>query len=237
MITVDLSALEELSAMTNTSASDADDVRSRLRDVIAEMEENVELTQLPQSASALEALDNCVNTMGDLSESMQALRQLMLGAAEEYAENERRFTEELDAMFETLNGIGTALSAAEVADLVVVEKNYDDLCKTQVEKLVAESSSAMEMVNVAAVSKVIDEQYGVTDVKSDVKQLTQDAERQSEQLEGASIAASAVTVDDEDEINTDLKSSVAEMNDSMDEIDLAAFNAQNLKVKDEEEDE
>ena len=200
MITVDILALEELSDHMVNMASDVDELLSQMQMTCTEIRDNPEMAAYPQYTPVLEALMGCTNTIAQINESVQSLKIILLGSVDEYKENEEGFAKQLDQMLSSLNALHLDFSAAAAAAAMLpIEMDEEIIGQNKLQQLVADSSSDMQLTNLAAVTQVIEEEYGVTNTKS-VTQLAQDIAKEADAAAISGIRAEALKIEDDDEI-------------------------------------
>lgn len=228
MIEVDLVELERLTDTLAAASSSTEDLVGRMHSLGVEMQANPELLTYPQSTPVLEMLSSAETRAVRLSETLITLKTLIAEAVEDYKAQEDEFLKELDGALSSISALSVSIGAAQAAQMLVIETDTETFAQNRVQELVAQDHAEMEMTSLAAVSKVIEEEYGVTAVHSDAR-LAQELEDAAGETEMSALAASAIRIeDDEEEL---LKKGFAEQaaNDR-EEMDTAAALAEKIAV-------
>lgn len=236
MIAVDLSQLEQLSDLIFKISNNTDDLLSHKRELLSEIEDDSEFATYPQCASIIDLISGSVDMISQLNESVQSLKNVIAASVEEYKENEKKFTEALTDMLGTLNGLQVNLASATAADLVAVEKDIGEVSKNEVQKLVAESSTEMELINIAAVKAAVDEELCVAEVKSNSK-LVKDIADAEEETEDADFRAAAIKIEDEEDDDIEQNKKLRQMASQFEDVEASVIMAENIRVKDAEDNE
>ncbi len=164
MITVNLPELEELCITLSSAASDAEDIVGKMGMLEEEMDTEPAFTAFPQSMDTAELLAETKLHASMLSESLRSLSNIVSEALDGYQARENAFREKLEGALASLNAVQADISAVQTVPMTVTEPEENAAAMGQVEKLVSESSAALQLTNIAAFSKVVEEDYGVSEV-------------------------------------------------------------------------
>ena len=130
------------------------------------MHNDLDLPTSPQSAVTLEAVSLAVDAFNRANDTIQSLKNTMLPMAGVYQENEQKNINALNRMLVMLDNVNTGFNAAIVSNgITPVEHSDEIISQSKVQQLVADSVEEIQVANVAAVSKVVDEEYEIKDVK------------------------------------------------------------------------
>ena len=166
MIRADIAEIEKLTDAVVRAASDADEVRNRLRNLSAEMHDDIELAAYPQAPAALEALSLSMDVLTRSTDTLQSLRSVLLPLADTYRQTEEQHRNALGRMNAVMGTISAGYNAAlESPKVAQVEHEDPVTSQSQVEELVANSALQMQAVNIAAVTKEVREEYDVDSVE------------------------------------------------------------------------
>lgn len=167
LISVDTEELERLSDVFLALGTKSDDSYEKLRKISNEMAYDVDLLSYPQGASATEMVSYAVNSLNQVNGSVQSLKGLLLTLAEFYKDKEKEYSSAISritAIMDSLNvNVNTAITSPDIA-IVEVTDEVDG--HSDIQRLVDESAVQMQITNIAAVNKVIEEDYDINDVKT-----------------------------------------------------------------------
>ena len=165
MIYADLPEMERIIASLLSIAAEADEVLSELQRVSAEIQNNIELETYPQHAAICEAVLQSVNSLNRGNDTLQTLKGILAYVVEGYEENEKKNIDALIRMTLFLSNIQTGLSESiSPGQVVAFEQTSQMQDLERVWHLVSESAAETLVTNVAAVGKVINEEYDVKQV-------------------------------------------------------------------------
>ena len=232
MITVDLDGLAQMTDTLTSAASASEDILGGMHLLDAEMQANPELLAYPQSTPAIEALAEAMQEMAQLSDSLITLKNILSDAEEEYKKQEEILRDAVGGFLSTLAALQTELGAAQAAQMLVIEQDTETFAQKCVQDLVADSSTEMELTSIAAVSQVIEEDYGVTGVRSNAK-LAQDVENAAEEIEITDAAAAGMHVEEEEIVLS--ANFVKQTRADREGLDQVVAAAEMLRVKRDEE--
>lgn len=166
MIKVDFAEIEQITDILVKMASDSDEVFNRLRHISMEMQEDLELAAYPQSGVALEAVSVAIDALNRGNDTLQSLRSAMLPVATTYQENEQKVKDALSRMTVQMDKVCVGYSAAIASDSIThVEHSDAVVSQSKLQQLVAESVEEMQVTNIAAVTKVVREEYEISGVE------------------------------------------------------------------------
>lgn len=165
MITADTPELEQISARVAQMAGDSEEVLSLLRRIGAEMETDLELAAYPQAAIVCRAISSTIIDLSHADDMLQKLKAILAVVPTEYEETEKRQIDAISRLTMVLSGIHVDLAASEVIGRISSEnRNGNTVLDEQVSRLVSNSVTEMQITNLAAVGKAIEEEYGVLKV-------------------------------------------------------------------------
>ena len=165
MITADIGELEKITTMLISISSDADEVLHRLRKTSAEIQSDLELQTYPQYPQVSEAVSLGVDALNRGNDTLQSLKNALLYVAREYEENEKKYKDSLARMTLVLSGIEANLNSVIAANGIVEQSEQSALHSLAV-SMVSDSALEMQMVNIAALTKKINDEYGIKEVET-----------------------------------------------------------------------
>lgn len=167
MITIDIAQIEVLIDLLVKSASDADEVLSRLRSVATEIQNDVELPLYAQADVVLESVALAIQALNRGTDTLLSLKGTMMPVADIYRENEKNNKDALSRMTAYIDSVKTGFSAA-ISTYTIPQAEHSDSVSSQskVQQLVADSVSEMQATNIAAITKVVKEEYEAKTIKS-----------------------------------------------------------------------
>lgn len=211
MIAVDLPELERLCDLLKTLASNTDETLNLMRKILSEMQEDMELQMYSQSAVACEAVSIGINAINRGNDMLQSLKGILYAALEEYKGQEQSHKDAIHLMSSRLDhmhtGLAMAVSAASFT--APVERCTEVMQQNKVQELVAASSSEMQLTMIAAVTKTVNEEYGIEEVRpcESIKDLVKENSMEMQLVNAAAAAKQAGSA--EKEILTNLASALA----------------------------
>lgn len=103
MISVDISAIEELKTVINKASSDSSDILAILKRVFEEMNEDVELKTHIQYDSANESVAAAIDSLNKTEQRLQTLKGILSTVNEEYCEIENESVNAIRRMADYLS--------------------------------------------------------------------------------------------------------------------------------------
>ena len=165
MITADIGELEKITTTLISVASETDEVLHRLRKTSAEIQSDLDLQTYPQYPQVAEAVSLSVDALNRGNDTLQSLKNALLYVAGEYEEKEKEYKNALARMTTVLSGIETTLTSVIASSGVVpIEQGDQSERHSQVVSVVSDSALEMQMVNIAALTKKTDDEYGIKEV-------------------------------------------------------------------------
>lgn len=165
MIQVNIPELEGLAQQLTYAASDSFDALCRLRVISDEMHNDLELLTYPQAGVALEAICVASDALQRGDDTLQSLKNTVQAVIDSYEESERRFSDALARMSAQMDRAQVGCNAALVSDNVAYTAHDEPPAQLGVRRLVADSVEEMQIANIAAVTKAVKEEYGVSRVE------------------------------------------------------------------------
>lgn len=166
MIYVDIPEIEKLSELLVIIASLSDETLSKLRHIYGEMQSDLELANYPQCPMCLEATALSIDALNRANDMLQSLKGILLSVPGEYEAKEQEHRNMISRMTELLAAYNIDLGAAiSPTGVPIEEQSAEQERQAQVQQLVADSAAEMELTNIAAISKVVKEEYDVRKVE------------------------------------------------------------------------
>lgn len=166
MIKVEIAEIEQLTDVLSKAASDSDEVLSRLRQINTEMHDDLELPNYPQAPMLMDSVTYAIDTLTRSNDTLQSLRNVMFSVAADYREQEQRHKEALGRLTSVMDGVGTTYHAAVTSDSIShLEHSEEVNTQNDVQQLVAGSIEEMQATNIAAVSRMVREEYEVSQTR------------------------------------------------------------------------
>lgn len=170
MIGVEISELEKIADILFLMASNTDETLNALRRISAEMQEDLELKVYPQSTNILEEVCFGIESLNRANDTLQSLKHIVLSAVSEYQANEEKNKNTLARMSNCLESLYQGMNVAVTpGEIVHAEIASEAMNQNRVQELVAGSVQEMQIANIAAVSKVLEEEYSIDEVE-DIKE-------------------------------------------------------------------
>ena len=113
MISVDISAIEELKEVIKKASTDSEETLALLKRTLAEMQDDLELQTYVQATSSEEAVIEAVNTLTRINERISALKNILLSLDEEYGNIEYENINAIERMAAYFNNPQTKKMDAE----------------------------------------------------------------------------------------------------------------------------
>lgn len=172
MINVDIAQIEALTDLLTKSASCADDALNRLRSVSSEMINDTELPMYTQYDVLLETVALATQALNRGTDTLLTLKGAVTPVADIYRDNEKKNKDALSRMTTYVDSVNTSVSAAVFVSTVPDSEHSDaESANKKVQQLVVDSVSQMQATNIAAVAKVVNDEYevkNINDLKSDL---------------------------------------------------------------------
>lgn len=163
MIVADVQEIERLTDLLFSAASETEDVLLRLRRTAAELQDDPALRQYPQYPAAAEAVSLGIDALHRGNETLQSLKNVLLFAAAEYAENEQKHKEALSAMTARLSAIGRNFHAAATRGETACM-----LRDAQTDRVAQAAAPVLEpqVAVIAAITDRVAEEYGSCEIEA-----------------------------------------------------------------------
>ncbi len=229
MIEAAFSDLELLSDKIVGISSDMDELYIQMKYLYEEMSTNPELPSYPQCNAVLENFATGMDRIFRMNEMLLTLKGVMLSADDEYKAQEQKFCELISGCTAALSALQFELSAA-FTDMLPVEQNPEVVTQNQVQQLVAQSSSDMQITNIAAVAKMIQEEYCVDTADSSAK-VMQSVLDASDDAAISSVSAESIKFDEEELDSVITKDFAQNIVTQENELDEAVAAAEKIKTE------
>ena len=166
MILADLPELEKISGELISVAIGTDEVLNSVRKTLSEIQNDVELTTYPQHADVCESVALCVESLNRSNDMLQTLKGTLQYISGEYEANEIHNINALSRMTTMLSNIHTNLVASTAMGRVTTVEQSDQIqSSSHIRELVSDSAMEMQVTNIAAVGKVVKEEYSIKQVE------------------------------------------------------------------------
>lgn len=166
MIKVNLAEIENLSSALIDSASKTDDSLQKLRFLSNEMVNDTELPMYTQSEAILLAVTSAVNALNRGNDTLLSLKNIILSIPDAYQELEKSHKDALNRMITTMSSLNLNYSSVITSpNTPLVEEDDAIQSQNNVQQLVADSCEDMQITNIAAISKVIEDEYNIQEIK------------------------------------------------------------------------
>lgn len=167
MIIADINELERITDMLVSVSSETDEVLNRLRKISAEIHSDFDLQTYPQYSVVTESVSLGIDALNRGNDTLQSLKNVLLHVATEYGENEKKHKNAIARMTARLSDVCVNLSSTILSkDAVSIERDSQTDRHAEVVSLVSDSAVEMQMVNIAAIAKITDEEYGIVEVET-----------------------------------------------------------------------
>lgn len=165
MIFADVAEIEKISHILSALADRADESLSVLRRTLAEMQNDVEFGMYPQHAAVCNSVSLSIDSLARGNDILQTLKGALSNAAHEYEETETNNINALNRMTNLLSNIQAGMFLSTLPEQVptVANENQPNGLD-RVRELVSASAAEMQITNIAVISKVITEDYGIDQV-------------------------------------------------------------------------
>lgn len=165
MIQADIAELEILTLSLCRAANQAEDTLLRLRNLTAEMREDLQLAEFPQAADAIESATLAAAGIQRTTDTLQALRTVMQSVPDTYRQQENAHRNALSRMLSVMENVSTGYTAAlDSPNLRPVEHEDPVTSLQNVQQLVAADAEEMQVANIASAAKIIKKEYGISAV-------------------------------------------------------------------------
>lgn len=175
MIEVDFAELELMADSIADISSGMDELYIQMKSLREEMNLNPEFIAYPQCKTVIDSFTAALETVFRMNEMLMSLRNIMLNAPDEYKVQEKRFSEMLEGCIMTLSSLQMDVSAAAL-NVIPIEPDDEITAQNSIEQLVAESSSEMQLTNIAAVTQAVKEEYCLDEVSTNSKTIKEIAD-------------------------------------------------------------
>lgn len=166
LIQVDIAELENLTLSVFRAADQAEDALLRLRNLTAQMREDLELMNYPQSVDAIDCADHAADTLGRATDSLKALRTALQSVPDTYRQQEHSHRNALNRMLGIMDSVSVGYHAAITAtNLRPVEHEDPAAPHNNVQQLVAGDAEEMQVANIAAAAKLVKKEYGISHIR------------------------------------------------------------------------
>ena len=166
MIFADIPEIERISNTLISVAVRTDEVRNDLRKTLSEVQSDIELSAYPQHAGICESVTLSIEALTAANDILQTLKGILPYIAGEYEANETRNINALSRMTIALSNIHANFSVATShGQVMTVERTVQTQSSDRLRKLVSESAAEMQITNVAAIGKVINEEYDIEQIE------------------------------------------------------------------------
>lgn len=166
MIKVNLAEIEILSATLMDSASKSEDTLQKLKFLSNEIANDIELPMYTQADAVLQAVSHATDTLNRSNDTLQSLKNVISSVSSTYQETEKANTDALNRMLSIMSSLDAGYNSIIVSqNTPLVEHDDTVMALDKVQQLVTESSEEMQITTIAAITKVIEDEYEINDIK------------------------------------------------------------------------
>lgn len=166
MIKVNIAEIEQITDTLVKAASNSEEVFNRLRLILSEMQDDFELSAYPQTPFVLESVSMAQSALNRGNDTLQSLRNVMQSVADHYQETELKNKAALNRMAATMDRVSVGYHAAVVSDSIAHMEHDDTIVfQNKIQQLVAQSSEEMQLTNIAAITKTVQEEYEIIKIE------------------------------------------------------------------------
>lgn len=184
MIYVNTDGLENISDLLTGITSVAENEFYRAKSVMSEIQGNPKFQSYPQYIMACDYMAHATDELFRLQETLRTLMTLLISASEDYKTEEKKRIELLHKVTDCLAKVDYTISAAIQSDgKSEVETSQEMVDLDELQKMVEEDLLSIEMINIAAVSRKVQEEYEVTKVTPIEQKLFVEGKRSNESEE------------------------------------------------------
>ncbi len=165
MIRIDTDELERLTEAFVKLEADVEDTIGKTTMLRNEMLDDPEFMAHPKSEAVVSILDNAVNVLNGLNEDINSVELLFHKAKTDFSENEKELIKAIEEINNKLDSIRNQLDATIASNqVVVVDRSEEMRPVNEVEKLVAGSSTDLELTNISALSELARKETEVLEI-------------------------------------------------------------------------
>lgn len=165
MIFADVAEIEKISHILSALADRADEALSVLRRTLAEMQNDVEFGMYPQHTTVCNSVSSSIDSLARGNDILQTLKGVLANAVREYEDAEESNVNALNRMADLLSHIQTGMFLSTLpGQIPTVANENQPNSLDRVRGLVSASAAEMQLTNIAVISKVIKEEYGIDQV-------------------------------------------------------------------------
>lgn len=197
MIEVDFAELELMAYNIANISSGMDELYIHMKSLREEMALNPEFKAYPQCEIVIDSFTSALETVFRMNEMLMSLRNIMLNASDEYKIQEKRFSEMLEGCIIALSSLQMDVSAAAL-NVIPIEPDEEITAQNSIEQLVAESSSEMQLTNIAAVTQAVREEYCLDEVSTTSKTIKDIADSAEDSAFSSAFAEGVKSRSDDD---------------------------------------
>ena len=155
MIRINIDELDRLTEVFIRLKSDTDDTLGKTIMLRNEMLDDTVFMTHPKSGDIVAILDWAINSLTGLNDDISSVEFLFHKAKEDFLENEKELIKEISAINNKLDSIRSQLDATISSNqVVVIDRSEEARPVNDVEQLVAESATELELVNISALSQL-----------------------------------------------------------------------------------
>lgn len=166
MIKINTDELDRLTDMFIRLGSDIEDSMGRVTMIRGQMLSDTVFMSHPKCEGIITVLDNAVNELAVVNENVRSIEVLFNQTKADFTFNENELVKKINEINNRMDSIRSQLdSTINSNQVVVIDRSEDMHPVNEVERLVAGSSTVLELVNISALSKMASDSSEVRSVE------------------------------------------------------------------------
>lgn len=163
MITAQSEGLEQISLMLRKAAEDTENTTGKIVRLTGEIIDDLQLESISDKTEMMTLLESLCTQTEIMSNRLYGFSKTVCDVETSYSELERKSCAEIDCLSCMIDSLGAEIGyLCSANDVAVEEPSPEDNIQNNTELLVTGSVQELQMTNIAAIGKAIEEKYYIS---------------------------------------------------------------------------
>lgn len=165
MIRVNTEQIYELIDRYTSIVSDVEDVLARTKSLCSEMQGDMQFMALPESITILNLMDTGIARLNQIYDDVVSVKTALEMTPDRFIGNENEIKRSIEELIARLSAVEAQLNGAMTSNQVMnPEENEETRINDAIEKEVMEASTDLKVCNIAALTRIAEEENPVDEV-------------------------------------------------------------------------
>lgn len=166
LLKIDIRELENIADILIKNSLKTEDALNKLKNIYFEMSEDMELSSYLQSQNIKEAVSLSLESLNKTNDLLEKTKNIVCIMPAIYEEIEQTNKNRLNNLSDNINFVTTELDSIMLDEFMPsIEHNALLHFQNNLQQLVSDNCEEMKIVNFSAVTKLVEEEYGVKKIE------------------------------------------------------------------------